>query len=201
MGDFDRSPDGLVFSKAVQQTQARLGSRHVYATAEWPIDISRDLEVFIGAQRSIFLATASADGQPYIQHRGGPPGFTKVLDSRTIAMADLRGNGQYVSLGNLSENDRVQLFLIDYTNRRRVKIWGRGRMIEDDSDLVARLLPNGQGSRADRALVIDVEAWDVNCPQNIPQRIEADDVATALAERDRQIAALRQKLAEAVVIK
>lgn len=126
MTDFDRSPDGLAFSAAVQAVQERLGSRRLYEGAEWPIDISRQLEAFIAAQRSVFLATASADGRPYIQHRGGPPGFLRVLDSRTIGMADLGGNRQYITLGNLSENDRVQLFLIDYTNRQRVKIWGKG---------------------------------------------------------------------------
>ena len=195
MSDFDRSPDGLVFSPAVQAAQERLGSRRLYAQAEWPIDISSDLEAFIAAQRSAFLATASADGRPSVQHRGGPAGFLKVLDSRTIGMADLRGNGQYISLGNLSENDRVELFLIDYADRRRVRIWGRGRMIEDDPALVERLVPSRRRQRAHRALLVDVEAWDVNCPQYIPQRFEAEDVAVMLAERDRRTADLERELA------
>ncbi|WP_066705736.1 pyridoxamine 5'-phosphate oxidase family protein [Celeribacter ethanolicus] len=194
MSDFDRSPDGLAFSLAVQAAQDRLGSRPQYARAQWPIDISPDLEAFISAQRSVFLATASAEGQPYVQHRGGPPGFLKVLDSRSIGMADLRGNGQYISLGNLSENDRVELFLIDYAHRRRVKIWGRARMVEDDPDLVARLMPDAMRGRAERAFLIEVEAWDVNCPQHIPQRFEAEDVAAALAEKDRRIDELEREI-------
>ena len=195
MFDFDRPLDGLVFSPAVQAVQHRLGSRHLFETAEWPIDISADLEAFISRQRSAFLATASADGQPYVQHRGGPPGFLRVLDSRTIGMADLRGNRQYVSLGNLSENDRVELFLIDYAHRQRVKIWGRARMVEDNPDLVARLMPEGIRGRADRALLIAVEAWDINCPQHIPQRVEAEEVGVLLAERDERIAELRHEVA------
>jgi predicted pyridoxine 5'-phosphate oxidase superfamily flavin-nucleotide-binding protein len=138
---------------------------------EWPVDISRQLEAFLAAQRSVFIATASTAGQSYVQHRGGPAGFLKMLDSRTIGLADLRGNGQFITLGNLSENDRLVVFVMDYANRQRAKIWGLGRMVEDDPGLVERLLP--QGGRADRAMLITVEAWDVNCPQHIPQRFEA----------------------------
>lgn len=196
MSDFDRSPDGLAFSNAVQAVQEKLGSRGLFSSAEWPIDISADLEAFITAQRSVFLATASADGQPYVQHRGGPPGFLKVLDSRTLGMADFRGNRQYISLGNLSENNRVLVFLIDYMNARRVKIWGRGRMISDDPALVERLKPATGKTRAERALLIDVEAWDVNCAQYIPQRFEANDVVTGIAERDARIAALEKENAK-----
>ncbi|MBD3786473.1 MAG: pyridoxamine 5'-phosphate oxidase family protein [Sphingomonadales bacterium] len=195
MPDFDRSPEGLAFSPAVLAAQERLGGRDRYRDAEWPIDISRDLAQFIATQRSMFLATASAAGQPYVQHRGGPPGFLQVLDSRTLAMADLPGNQQYITLGNLSENDRVELFLIDYMHRKRVKIWGRGRMVEDDPALVERLLMPGNPPWTARALVITVEAWDVNCPQHIPQRFEAADVAAAIEERERKIAALEAELA------
>ncbi|WP_370313700.1 pyridoxamine 5'-phosphate oxidase family protein [Sagittula sp.] len=191
MGDFDRSPDGLVFTPAVQEIQRRLGSRGMFETAEWPIDISADLESFIARQRSVFLASASADGQPYVQHRGGAPGFLRVLDSRTLGMADLRGNRQYVTLGNLSENPRVELFLIDYMHRQRVKIWGKAR-VTDDPATVARLRP--EGPRADRALLIEVEAWDVNCPQHIPQRFEAEDVAASIAKRDARIAELEAEV-------
>jgi uncharacterized protein len=196
MPDFDRSPDDLAFSAAVRDAQARRGSRKLYEEALWPIDISRDLAAFIGAQRSVFLASASAAGQPYIQHRGGPPGFLRVLDSRTIAFADYRGNRQYITTGNLAENDRVELFLIDYAARRRVKIWGRARVVEDDAALVASLMPEGYRARADQAVVITVEAWDMNCPQHIPQRLEAEDVARALAARDAEIAALKAELAQ-----
>jgi uncharacterized protein len=192
--DFDRSPDGLAFSPAVQAAQQARGSRGHYAEATWPIDISADLETFIAAQRSVFLATASAEGQPYIQHRGGPAGFLKVLDSRTIGFADYRGNRQYITTGNLTENDRVELFLIDYMHQKRVKIWGRARTT-DDADLIARLMPEGVRTRAEQAMVITVEAWDVNCPQHIPQRFEAEDVAHAVAGRDAKIAALLAEVA------
>jgi uncharacterized protein len=191
--DFDRSPDGLAFSPAVQAVQMARGSRHHYAEALWPIDISRDLETFIVAQRSLFLATASADGQPYIQHRGGPPGFLRVLDSRTLAFADYHGNRQFITTGNLSENDRVELFLIDYMHRKRVKIWGRARVSADPA-LIARLMPEGSRARAEQAIIITIEAWDVNCPQHIPQRFEAEDVARAVAERDAKIAELQAEV-------
>lgn len=129
MSDFDRSPDGIAFSEAVRPVQTQRGSRRIYEVAEWPIDTTKNLEAFISAQRSAFLATASSGGLPYVQHRGGPPGFLRLLDSRTLAMADFHGNRQYITLGNLSENDRVLLFLIDYTHLRRVRIWGRLRWL------------------------------------------------------------------------
>lgn len=194
MPDLDRSPDDLAFSASVRAVQSRKGSRHAYEQALWPIDIPGDLAAFIAGQRSLFLATTSAAGQPYIQHRGGPPGFLKVLDSRTLAFADYRGNRQFITQGNLAENDRVALFLIDYRHRERVKIWGRARVIEDDPGLVARLMPEGYRARADQAVVITVEAWDANCPQHIPQRFEAEDVARALAERDARIAELQAEV-------
>ena len=195
MSDFDRSLDGLAFTPSVQATQQRLGSRYIFEAAEWPIDISRDLETFVSAQRSVFLATASANGQPYVQHRGGLPGFLKVLDSRTIGMAELHGNRQYVSLGNLSENDRVVLLLIDYARRQRVKIWGRAQIVENDVSLIARLLPETTRGRADRALLIAVEAWDVNCSQHIPLRLDAETMEALLAERDDRIARLEREVA------
>jgi len=195
MDDATRSPDGLAFSSAVQAVQAARGSRKAYADARWPADITPDLSEFIAAQRSVFLASASADGQPYIQHRGGPPGFLKVTGPRTIAFADFRGNRQYITTGNLSENDRVELFLIDYVHRRRVKVWGRARVVDDDPGLLARLMPEGVRARADQAIVIEVEAWDVNCPQHIPQRFEAEDVAAALSARDARISELEDEIA------
>ncbi|ETX30904.1 pyridoxamine 5'-phosphate oxidase family protein [Roseivivax isoporae] len=189
----------IAFSPAVKAVQDRLGSRAAYARVEarggWDTTISPDVAQFIAAQRSVFLATASADGQPYIQHRGGPPGFLKVLDERTLGMADLAGNRQYISTGNLSENPRIHLFLIDYANRLRVKIWGTARMVEDDPDLVARLMPGDGTGRAERALIIDVAAIDRNCPQHIPQRFEAADVARALETREAHIAELEAELA------
>ena len=154
-----------------------------------------DLAAFLSTQTSAFLATANAEGQPYIQHRGGPPGFLMPLDARTIGFADYRGNRQYITLGNIAENTKAHLFLIDYAQRRRIKIWGNLRAVEDDPELVARLMPDGYPAKPERVLLFEVGAWDVNCPQHIPQRFEAADVAEALAVRDRRIAELEAALA------
>lgn len=189
----------VAFSRAVKAVQTRKGSRHKYAAMEdrggWRTTITPDLAAFLAGQRSVFVATASAAGQPYIQHRGGPPGFLRVLDERTIAFADFTGNRQYISQGNLEENPRTQLFLIDYENRRRIKLWGTARIVENDETLVASLMPKGYTARPEQVLLFTVAAWDVNCPQHIPQRFEADDVARALAVRDQRIAELEAELA------
>ena len=187
-------PSDVAFTPAVKAIQERRGSRASYARMErsrgWSTDLDEDLIAFVAEQRSFFLATANAEGQPYIQHRGGPPGFLRVIGPRTLAFADFRGNRQYISLGNLSENPKVHLFLIDYAQRARIKIWGTARVVEDDPALLAALTPDGYDAKPEQAVVIDVVAWDANCPQHIPQRFEASDVARALAERDARIAAL-----------
>lgn len=161
-----------MFSRASKAIQARKGSREAYARVEerggFATDIDADLAAFIAERETAFLATASADGQPYVQHRGGPPGFLRVLDPHTIAFAEYRGNRQYISHGNLSENAQVMLFLIDYETKQRVKIWGEARVVEDDPALVARLMPAGYAARPEAAIVIRVTAWDANCPQHIP---------------------------------
>jgi hypothetical protein len=189
----------VAFSPTVKAVQARKGSRKGYARMEeggsWETRITPELAAFVTAQRSVFLATVSADGQPYIQHRGGPPGFLRALDDRTIGFADFKGNRQYITQGNLADNPKAFLFLIDYAQRRRIKIWGRARIVEDDPDLVASLMPPGYEARPEQAILFDVAAWDTNCPQHIPQRFEAADVAAALAERDRRIAALEAEIA------
>lgn len=188
----------VAFTDRVKAEQARLGSRAAYARLEqeggFETEIGEELAAFVASQRSAFLATASAEGQPYVQHRGGPPGFLKVLDPRTIAFADFAGNRQYISLGNLAENPKVHLFLIDYAHRQRIKIWGEARVIEDDPALLARLTPAGYRAKPERAIVVRVTAWDANCPQHIPQRLEAADVEAALAERDARIADLEAQL-------
>jgi hypothetical protein len=182
----------VAFTPSVKAIQARKGSREAYSRMErgggWSQTIDAELGEFIAAQTSVFLATANAAGQPYIQHRGGPAGFLRVLDERTIAFADYRGNRQFITGGNLGENSRAFLFLIDYAQRRRIKIWGAARVVEDDAKLVDSLMPAGYKARPEQAIVLTVEAWDENCPQHIPQRFEAADVARALAERDAVIA-------------
>src|SRR5215831_19033368 len=184
-------PSDVAFTPSVKSVQERKGSRPAYARMEqrggWQSRITPDLAQFIAAQTSVFLATVSADGQPYIQHRGGPPGFLHVLDERTIAFADFAGNRQYITAGNLAENERALLFLIDYAARARVKVWGTARMVENDPGLVARLMPAGFAARGEQALVFTVTAWNGNCSKHIPQRFEAADVAAALAGRDARI--------------
>ena len=188
----------VAFSQSVKAEQTRHGSRAAYARMEqgdgWESELSPELSAFIAEQRSFFLASANAKGQPYIQHRGGPPGFLHVLDPHTLAFADFRGNRQYITLGNLAENSQVHLFLIDYAERQRIKIWGNARVVEDDPALLAKLTPADYKARAERAIVIRVSAWDANCPQHIPRLFYEDDVARALAQKDARIAELEAKL-------
>ncbi|MFQ5775701.1 MAG: pyridoxamine 5'-phosphate oxidase family protein [Kiloniellaceae bacterium] len=189
----------VAFTPAVKAAQERLGSRAGYARMQekggWRDRITPDLAAFLAERDSFYLATASAGGRPYIQHRGGPKGFLKALDERRLAFADFRGNRQYITLGNLSENDRAFIFLMDYANRRRIKIWGRARVVEGDAALLERLADPAYEGRPERAMVFEVEAWDVNCPQHITQRYTEDDIAPAFAELQARIAELEDQLA------
>jgi predicted pyridoxine 5'-phosphate oxidase superfamily flavin-nucleotide-binding protein len=193
-------PSDVAFTEAVKAIQRERGSRASYARMEksggWSTEIDDDLAGFIAEQTSFFIATANAAGQPYIQHRGGPAGFLRVLGPQRLGFADFAGNRQYISLGNLSENPKVQLFLIDYETRQRVKIWGEARVVTDDRALLARLVVDGYRAKVEQAIVIDVRAWDANCPQHIPQRFEAADVALVLERRDQRIAELEGKVTE-----
>lgn len=188
----------VAFTPTVKAVQQRKGSRDAYARMEkggsWQTVVTPELQAWIEAQTSVFLATANASGQPYVQHRGGPAGFLQVLDAQTLAWVEFAGNRQYISQGNLSENALAQLFLIDYAQRRRIKVWGRARVVEADAALQARLMPAGYRARAEQVLLFSVSAWDVNCPQHIPQRLDAADVQAALDERDQRIAALEAEL-------
>jgi predicted pyridoxine 5'-phosphate oxidase superfamily flavin-nucleotide-binding protein len=191
-------PSDVAFSPSVKAVQVRKGSRGAYSRMEeggsWETRITPDLAAFIAAQRSLFLATANLAGQPYIQHRGGPPGFLRVVDEYTLAFADFVGNRQYITLGNLADNPKAQLFLIDYAARRRVKIWGEARVVEGDRDLIATLMPENYRARPEQSIVFAVTAWDSNCPQHIPRRYEEADVRELLAERDRRIEELEAEL-------
>jgi predicted pyridoxine 5'-phosphate oxidase superfamily flavin-nucleotide-binding protein len=184
----------IAFSPAVKAVQERRGSRATYARLEqnggWNSKIDAALAEFITGMRSFYLATASKDGQPYVQHRGGPPGVLRVIDETTLAFADFAGNRQYITTGNLAENPRAMLFLMDYQHRRRVKIWGQARVIENDPELMARLFPDGYRARPEAAILFTVEAWDANCPQHIPQLLFAEDVATAIEALNERIAVL-----------
>jgi hypothetical protein len=186
------------FSPTVKAIQSRKGSRGGYARMEengsWETRITDDLKAFIEAQTSVFLATANAQGQPYIQHRGGPAGFLRVIDDQTIGFADFAGNRQYITAGNLADNPKAYLFLIDYVHRRRIKIWGTAWVVEGDAALTSELMPAGYKARPEQVLLFSVAAWDANCPQHIPQRFDAADVAAALAERDQRIALLEAEI-------
>ncbi len=190
----------VAFTAAVKAIQARKGSRNGYAHMEegggWRTEVDAGLAAFIGEQTSFFLATATADGQPYIQHRGGPAGFIKILDKTTLAFADFRGNRQYITQGNLTENPKAYIFLIDYVNRRRVKIWGEARVVEDDPALTASLMPKDYKAKPEQAIVFKITAWDTNCPQHIPMKFDAADVAAAIAARDERIAELEAEVAQ-----
>ena len=188
----------IAFTPTVKGLQGREGSRRAYARMEqagsWETIITPELAAFIAEQRSLFIATANAEGQPYIQHRGGPPGFVRVLDEHTLGFVDFAGNRQFISTGNLAENRKAHLFLIDYRHRKRVKVWGEARMVEASDELLERLMPEGYKARPHQVLLFTVAAWDANCPQHIPVRFEAADVLDALQEKDRRIAALEAEV-------
>jgi predicted pyridoxine 5'-phosphate oxidase superfamily flavin-nucleotide-binding protein len=189
-----RPSSDIAFSPSVKGAQQRRGSRAAYAKMEekggFAVEIDAALAGFIAEQRSFYLATANADGQPYIQHRGGRPGFLRVLDPRTLGFADFSGNRQYITTGNLAENPRAMIFLMDYVNRRRVKIWGTARVVEHDEALSARLFPDGYRARAEAVILFTVEAWDTNCPQHIPHMLFAEDVAPVMDDLKARIASL-----------
>jgi predicted pyridoxine 5'-phosphate oxidase superfamily flavin-nucleotide-binding protein len=199
MSDARLFSSDVAFTPAVKAIQSRKGSRMTYAHVEdrggWRTEIDEGLAAFLAETNSFYFATASADGQPYIQHRGGPKGFIKILDGNTLAFADYSGNRQYITQGNLSENARAYIFVMDYAHRRRVKLWGEARVVEDDDALLQSLMPKGYRARPEQAILFRIEAWDTNCPQHIPQKFDAADVAAVLGSRDARIAELEAELA------
>jgi predicted pyridoxine 5'-phosphate oxidase superfamily flavin-nucleotide-binding protein len=200
MSDTHSYSSDVAFTPAVKAIQARKGSRDGYAHVEqrggWRSEVDENLAAFLANTDSFFLATATADGQPYIQHRGGPKGFVKILDKNTIAFADYSGNRQYITQGNLSENPKAHIFVMDFAHRRRVKIWGEARVVDDDPALLKSLMPVGYKARPEQVILFRISAWDTNCPQHIPQKFDAVDVAAALASRDARIAELEAELAK-----
>lgn len=182
-----------VFTPAAQRAQAERGSAERYERrmAEgFPDTVTPELAKFIAEQDTAFLGTATADGAPYIQHRGGPKGFIKVIDEHTLGFADYRGNRQYITLANLSENDRAFLFLLDPARRQRIKLWGRARVIENDPALVEKLFDAGYKALPERAILFTIEAWDANCSQHIITRFTEADIAEALTAVQTKIAEL-----------
>ncbi len=186
------------FTPTVKAIQTRKGSRDAYQQREqrpWNATVTPDLAAFIAAQTSFFMATATADGQPYIQHRGGPAGFLHVLDDKTLAFADFAGNRQYLTQGNLADNPKAYLFLIDYVNRQRIKIWGTAKVVENDPGLLAKLMPQGYKARPEQVIIFTITAWDSNCPQHIPQKLDLADVIAVVADRDQRIKQLEAEVA------
>ncbi|NBT76378.1 MAG: pyridoxamine 5'-phosphate oxidase [Betaproteobacteria bacterium] len=177
MSSGNQYPSDIAFTATVKAIQERKGSRKNYANMErlgsWRTVITDDLKAFIESQDSIFIATANAVGQPYIQHRGGPKGFLKVVDQKTIAFVDYAGNRQYITQGNLSENSKAHLFLIDYENQRRVKVWGTARVVEGDEAEIKKYMPPNYSALPEQVVYFTVEAWDPNCPQHIPVKLDA----------------------------
>ena len=187
-------PSDVAFSPAVKQAQSERGSRAAYARVEsgggFATAITDELRGFLTQVDTAFLATASAAGQPYVQHRGGARGFIRALDEHTLAFIDFTGNRQYVTTGNLAENDRVCLFLIDYARRRRIKVWGIARIVPVTEELLAALTQPGYRARAEQVVLLTVSAWDVNCPQHIPQKLDAAEVAQVVEDLQARIAEL-----------
>jgi len=184
----------IAFTDAVKEAQRRNSARasgerleHHPATRD---ALTPELVRYIEQRDSFFMATSSREGWPYVQHRGGPPGFLRVIDEHTLGFADYKGNRQYITTGNLADNPRAFIFLMDYAHRRRVKIWGRARVVTDDAALLERLMPADYRARPEQAIVFTIDAWDTNCPQHIPQMFHADDVAAAIEPLQARIATL-----------
>jgi len=189
----------IAFTSVVKQAQEKRGSRKAYAKMEqqgrqgpWQDVITSELGEFIAERDSLYLGTASADGQPHVQHRGGPKGFIKVLDEHTLAFADFAGNAQYISLGNLSENNKAFIFLMDYPNRLRIKIWGTAEFIENDPELLAKVVDTSYEARPERVLLFHVQAWGPNCTQHIQQRFTIEEMAPAIKKLEERIAELEE---------
>ena len=194
----------IAFTKAVKEMQEENGSRRSYAKMEqsvgWQDRVDQRLANFIEQRDSLYFGTANAEGQPYIQHRGGPKGFLKVLDDKTLAFADYVGNMQYITVGTLRENNKAYIFLIDYPTKTRMKIWGTAKIVENDPDLLAQIHSTDYKAKVERAIIFTIEAWDVNCPQHIQQRftreelkLEFDALKNRIEELETELSQLKNK--------
>jgi predicted pyridoxine 5'-phosphate oxidase superfamily flavin-nucleotide-binding protein len=186
----------LAFTPGVKAVQTAMGSRGAYARLEGgdpgPDVLGDDEAQFLAERDSFYLASVSETGWPYIQHRGGAKGFVKVLDAHTLAFADLRGNRQYISVGNAAHDDRVALIFVDYPHRTRLKVLARARIVgaKEDPEVFARVVGDGRGGRAERVFVLQVEALDWNCPQHITPRFTQEEVDEVLRPLETRLAAL-----------
>ena len=187
-------PSDIAFTPAVKAIQEAKGSRKSYARMErsggWETTVTTELVDFLAELDMFYLGTATAAGQPYIQYRGGPPGFLKVIDEHTLGFADFGGNRQYVTLGNLSENPKAYLFLMDYANQRRVKLWGTARVVDGDEALEEKLRDPSYPGKVERAILFRLEAWDVNCQQHIHPRFSQRQIAPVIARLQARVAEL-----------
>ena len=193
-------PSDVAFTAAVKSIQQEKGSRAAYERMEqrggWETTVTPELRQFLSELDMFYFGTANAVGQPYIQYRGGAPGFLKVIDERKLGFADFGGNQQYISLGNLSENPKAFIFLMDYANRRRIKIWGTAHVVEHDTELLERLRDSQYPGKVERAIVFEVEAWDVNCPQHIHRRVALRDMESVIDKLKARIQQLEHQLAD-----
>jgi len=188
----------IAFTPAVKGIQAAKGSRSSYARMEtggsWETKVTPELEAFLADLDMFYLGTANAEGQPYIQYRGGTPGFLKKIDEKTLGFADFGGNQQYITLGNLSENPRAFIFLMDYVRSRRIKVWGKARIVEANPALLDSLRDPTYPGKVERAILFEIEAWDVNCPQHIHKRFPLNQVAPVIEQLQAKIAELEARL-------
>lgn len=191
-------PSDIAFTPAVKAIQKQKGSRDAYARVEqgrgWQTTITPELRAFLAGLDMFYLGTANAQGQPYIQYRGGSPGFLKVIDDRTLGFADFGGNRQYITLGNLAENSKAFIFLIDYVNSRRIKLWGTARVIDDNPDWMEQLRDSDYPGRVEQAIVFSIEAWDINCPQHIHKRFPQREVAPVVEQLQQRVQELEAQL-------
>lgn len=191
-------PSDVAFTPAVKAIQTQMGSRAGYARMErgegWQTTVTEELADYLADLDMFYLGTANSEGQPYIQYRGGPPGFLKVIDEHTLGFADFGGNRQYITWGNLSENPKAFLFLMDYANQRRVKVWGTARIVEGDAALEDRLHDPEYAGKVERAILFTVEAWDVNCQQHIHPRFSRRQIAPVIEKLNARIAELEAEL-------
>ena len=188
-------PEDVMFSPAVKAEQERLGSRASFEDRDWQTEITDDLRQFLAAIDTFFFATASADGRPYVQHRGGPAGFLKPIGSHMLAFADFAGNRQYITLGHLKENDRAHIFILHYATQQRLKLWGRARVIEGDTELMERLVDPSYKAKPQRAIAFTIEAWDINCRQHIKARYTEAEIAPAVNQLTQRIKELEEEVA------
>jgi predicted pyridoxine 5'-phosphate oxidase superfamily flavin-nucleotide-binding protein len=193
-------PSDIAFTPAIKAIQTEKGSRSSYSKMEerggWQTTVTSDLEAFLSELDMFYLGTSNAEGQPYIQYRGGSPGFLKIVDEKTLGFADFGGNRQYITLGNLSENPKAFIFLMDYVNSRRIKLWGTARVVEDDPELLERLRDPAYPGKVERAILFSIESWDVNCPQHIHKRFPQKMVAPIIEELQARVQELQSRLAE-----